>query len=359
MTRVLFLVKKREMTYSEDEILQKNILPNFKYCVSSGLRNSATFIVEMLNYHGIHSKLSEVVDNNSIDAEVSRYKPTHCIIEAFWVVPDKFDILQKLHPNVTWIIRNHSEMPFLANDFMASDWMLEYLSKDNVVLAPNSLRAYNDTLKMAATVYGKDVADEKVWYLPNYYKVKKNYNAHTHRPHHRDAFLDIGCFGAIRPLKNHFIQSIAAVEFAERRNQKLRFHINVARIEDAGNSCLNSIRGFFKHLDPSRFQLVEHGWLDHDDFLKLVKTMDLGMQVSFTESFNIVAADFVSCGIPIVVSKEISWMPKSYWASETNVDHIVDVMGEVHPNYFRDDALFALEEFNKYAIEEWLYCLNS
>jgi hypothetical protein len=37
--------------------------------------------------------------------------------------------------------------------------------------------------------------------------------------------------------------------------------------------------------------------------------MDVGMQVSFSESFNIVTADFVSMNVPIVASDDIAWMP--------------------------------------------------
>jgi len=45
--------------------------------------------------------------------------------------------------------------------------------------------------------------------------------------------------------------------------------------------------------------------MDHSDFISIVKSMDIGMQVSLSESFNIVAADFVSNGIPLVGSPDI------------------------------------------------------
>jgi len=53
--------------------------------------------------------------------------------------------------------------------------------------------------------------------------------------------------------------------------------------------------------------LVEHGWLPHDQFLKLIASMDVLLQVSFSETFNIVAADAVVQNVPIVVSDEIFW----------------------------------------------------
>ena len=354
MAKLLFLLKKREMTLEENNALTSVIRPNFKYCISSGLRNSARFVVDMLNKEKIETKMVEVADNNCIDREVTAYKPTHVIIEAFWVVPEKFDILQKLHPNVLWIIRNHSEMPFLANEGIAIDWSLKYLQKQNVFLAPNSKRAFQDTIKMATSAYGRTVSENKVLYLPNYYDIPKTDLAYRRQI---GDTLDVGCFGAIRPLKNQLMQAIAAIAFAEKHRKKLNFHINVARLEDKGNAVLNSIRGLFSNLNKEKFNLIEHGWLSHEDFLELVGTMDIGLQVSFTESFNIVSADFVVKGVPLVSSKEISWLPDSHWAVETEVDDIVKAMDRVLYG-FRSfgkakAALRGLTDYNKKSVKIW------
>ena len=50
--------------------------------------------------------------------------------------------------------------------------------------------------------------------------------------------------------------------------------------------------------------------------------MDVCLQVSFSETFNIVTADAVSCGVPVVVSKEISWVASKYFADPTNAADI-------------------------------------
>ena len=345
MAKLLFILKKREMTYDESTILTQQNTPNFAYCISSGLRNSAMFVVDMLNDNGIEAKMVEVIDNNDIDREVTQYQPTHVIIEAFWVVPEKFEILNKLHPKVQWIIRNHSEMPFLANEGVAINWSLQYLARKNVFIAPNSKRAYYDTVRMVEAAYGRDMARFKVLYLPNFYKIKEDFS----KRHPLGKTINVGCFGAVRPLKNHLIQAIAAIDFAMKHDKNLKFHINIARIEDAGNNPLKNLRGLFSNLDPTRFELVEHGWLNHDDFLKLVAQMDIGLQASFTESFNIVAADFVSKGVPIVVSKEIGWIPKDFHAIETSVEDIEATMEKVLYGFgFWNKAKQALNGLKKY-----------
>jgi hypothetical protein len=86
----------------------------------------------------------QVTDNNDIDREVTEYKPTHVIIEALWVIPEKFHVLRKLHPSVTWIARVHSELPFLANEGVAIDWMCNYVQHDKVIVSGNSTHAAHD-----------------------------------------------------------------------------------------------------------------------------------------------------------------------------------------------------------------------
>lgn len=345
MSKLLFILKKREMTLDENTTLHQDYHPYFQYCVSSGLRNSASFVVDMLNQNGTESKLVEVVDNNAIDREVKEYRPTHVIIEAFWVVPEKFEVLQRLHPYVKWIIRNHSEMPFLASDGVALDWTLKYLTYRNVYIAPNSVKAYNDTCKIVESAYGrKHPIRKRIIYLPNFYNIKQNVVTRTPI----GDTINVGCFGAIRPMKNHLVQAIAAISYAQKNNKKLKFHINVARIENQGNNVLKNLRGLFNNLGDN-YELVEHGWLQHDDFLKLIEGMDIGLQASLTESFNIVAADFVSRGIPIVVSNEIDWMPSHFYCRPTDSSDIERTMENVLFGFgFLGKAGFALRSLNKY-----------
>lgn len=353
MSKLLFILKKRDITLDETTTLNQEYRPYFQYCVSSGLRNSAMFVVDMMNQNGLESKLVEVVDNNAIDREVTEYRPTHVIIEAFWVVPEKFAVLQRLHPYVKWIVRNHSEMPFLASDGVALEWTLKYLTYDNVYVAPNSVKAFRDTCHIVESAYGrKNPMRKKVLYLPNFYNIKQNV---VNRKPIGDT-IDVGCFGAIRPMKNHLVQAIAAIAYATKNNKKLRFHINVARIENQGNNVLKNLRSLFNNLDNC--ELVEHGWLQHDDFLTLLEQMDFGLQASLTESFNIVAADFVSRGIPIIVSNEIDWIPSHFWCKATDSKDIVQTIESVmfgfdflgKANY----ALWSLNRYNKKSERTWV-----
>ncbi len=313
MSRVLFVLKRRE-DYSA--AIHSHV------GLSTGLYNSAKFMNDMLIDNDIESKMVVVADNNCIDAQVTAYKPTHVIIEALWVVPTKFSVLQKLHPGVTWIIRIHSEMPFMAGEGMAMDWIGDYSCSKNVVLAcnaPRMLREVKGYLKLK-NCWNDEEADEKVIYLPNFYpqsyslkKFDKNKDT-----------IDIGCFGAVRPLKNHLVQAFAAIEFAEKIGKKLRFHVNAGRIEMKGEPMINNLRGLFEQLSDQGHQLINHEWTPRAEFLQLCGKMDIGLQVSFSETFNIVGADLISQGVPIVGSCEIPWQVPVFAGIPTSSESIVD-----------------------------------
>jgi hypothetical protein len=284
----------------------------------SGLFNSARLMSDMLNEHGISAAVETAIDNNCIDRLVTEHRPTFCIIEAYWVVPEKFAILAKLHPDITWIIRVHSEIPFWATEGVAMEWTLNYLDYPNVLLAPNASRLDTDIRTVLSVKYDDAFIDDRVIYLPNYYPSAKRPNNHTKN---KDE-LHVGCFGAIRPLKNQLIQAIAAIKYASNTNRKLVFHINGNRMEGGGEAVLKNIRGLFNNAS-NRYTLVEHAWMPHKDFLGVLEHMDIGMQVSYTESFNIVAADMVTMDIPIVTSAEISWINSLFHAEPSSSDSIV------------------------------------
>lgn len=320
--RVLFILKLRQ-TYGDGYTILK----------SSGLLNSATFVKDLLIDTGHCASLVQVVDNNSIDREVTEYDPDIVIIEALWVVPEKFEVLRKLHPNVKWIVRLHSELPFLASEGIALDWINKYIRQENVYVSVNSDAVYRD-LKLYLNSADQCLG-HKLVFLPNYYPVTQCSWKDRWEFTFRSGIINVGCFGAIRPMKNHLIQAAAAVQFAEEKNLKCLFHINAGRIEGRGDTVLKNLRGFFDGLD-GRHELVEHDWLDRDEFLDLVEQMDIGMQVSFSETFNIVSADFINEDVPIVTSKEIDWMPSYFTVDPTNTYSIVRGMKRVmfYDRYF-------------------------
>lgn len=270
----------------------------------SGLYNSAKFVHNALHHWlGLESKIEVVVDGNAIDKEVHLYKPDAIILEALWCPPYKIKELVKLYPTKQWIVRIHSKTPFLANEGIALLWLKELseIAKHhkNLFIAFNAKDTYKEF---------KEIGFHNSVYLPNFYFPDKHELVEPidHPCFHDNHGVNIGCFGAIRPLKNQLIQAIAAIEYANKYHKKLYFHINAHRIEQKGEQVLKNIKALFEN---SKHELVSWNWLDHGTFVHLISKLNCTMQVSLSESFNIVAADSVYVQTPIVVSKEIDWMP--------------------------------------------------
>lgn len=312
-SKILFILKRRD-DYNHEKHTHVGL--------STGLFNSATFMSDMLKDCGFESNIAVVVDNNDIDRAVTKYKPTHVVIEALWVVPPKFSVLCTLHPTVKWIIRLHSEIPFLANEGMAFDWLGDYIGFENIIIgvnAPRALREVRYFLKSKLNC-SDHVINKRVVYLSNYYP-----DTFSRKKFDRNKdFINVSCFGAIRPLKNHVLQALAAIKFADKIGKKLKFHINSGRIEQSGNSVLSNLKSIFTHLHANGHELINHEWAPRDEFLTICKTMDIGMQVSISETFNIVGADIISQGVPLVGSSEIPWANPLFNAKSVESERIYE-----------------------------------
>lgn len=305
--KLLFIVKNREFPYTE--VAPGSACQPF----SSGLFNSVSFVVGMLRDLQYDAVLETAIDANCIDKFIHRHRPTHVILEALWVTPSKVYELQLLHPSVKWIVRLHSEIPFIAVEGIAIEWLRSYQAI-NVDVIANSPRLLHDL---------NVILDKEVGSAPNYYPSYYQVKSRAKFPRN-DHYIHVGCFGAIRPLKNHLTQAVAAMKYADSRGKAIAFHINSTRVE-GGNSILKNLHALFKN-NPKGHTLINHPWYDHTQFRAVVATMDIMLQVSFSETYNIVAADAVSQLVPVVGSSEITFISKSFQAAPTSVPDIVSKM---------------------------------
>jgi hypothetical protein len=353
--RVLFVLKYREAPY-ENNGYSWGDSDGMGKPLHSGLYNSARMVMQMLNDQGIaDAKLVHVPDNNKIHKEIVEFQATHVVIEAFWVVPEKFEELHRVCPDVKFYIRNHSELPFLSNEGMAFDWIIRYVLTPNVYISSNAPRATGEIRKLLEHAYpGTAGVRTLTPYLPNYYPLPE----HIYRPStwHRSKVLNVGCFGAVRPLKNHIVQAAAAIKAAEKLKKNLRFHINAGRVEMNGSPILKNLRQLFEKF-PSH-ELIEVPWMVHDDFKAYIRqNIDLVAQCNFSETFNIVSADALSIGVPIVTSKEIAWSSELSRADPNSSTDIADVMVRVlwiKKNFpYFNLGVSGLKKYNQDSICHW------
>jgi hypothetical protein len=206
---------------------------------------------------------------------------------------------------------------------ISMEWLLEYPLYPNVYISCNRHSSNQDFRFLLKNTYPDQTeqwARDKVIFLPNFYPVTPSERTGKEC----SEFLDISCFGAIRPLKNTTLQAVAALQFADSLQKRLRFHINASRLENQGEPVLKSLRSLFSHV--KQHQLVEHGWMNHREFKELCGTMDFGLQVSYTETFNIVTADLVDQNVPVIVSPEIDWVCAESVVKEITTQNIIHAL---------------------------------
>lgn len=334
--KIIFILKLR--TYHKTDVK------------SYGLINSANQVAHYLESIGHNCKVVQIIDANSIDRELFEFKPDLVIIEALWVPTFKLKELIEIprYNKINWIVRVHSDAGFLNAETLALTYVNEYINlmKSNLFISCNN----NEFNK-----YLSSVLNYEFLYLPNIITIKDEHkHEHKHEQHH----IDIACFGALRILKNQLFQAICSISAADKLHKKLKFHItaDVKTQENYTNtnSVLKNLEELFKN---SNHELIIHPWMENHEFHNLIKKMDLGLQISYSESFNIVTADFVNHGIPIIVSDAIDWMPFIMKVSTVDYDKVIDKIIYI---YHHRNSVFMnswckrnLKHYNETAQHKW------
>lgn len=323
-------------------LLKTNATSGGNSTSKSGLLHSARFIAERINeFPHATAHVIQVKDQNAIFEVVATHAPDTVIIEAVFVTPDKLQWLVDKFPHTRFIIRVHSRIPFIAMEGNVIDWIKQYghiaeVSFNNKQTATDMQRVGIDNI-----------------YLPNIYPHVEHHNCEpVGRKHH----YKIGCLGSIRPFKNQLSQAVGAILFANKRNATLHFYVNSTGIEQQGESVLKNLRALF---GGTRHKLVEIDWLEHDAFIDLIKKMDACMQVSLTETFNLVTADAVLAHVPVVVSEQIDWL-SCRKADPNNESNIAEVLEHVidHSRQQVEDNIHDLDVYNSQAILRWFRLLH-
>lgn len=280
-----------------------------------GLGVSSKNTAAVLRKEGINAEAVGVISFHEIVQYLADHTDiTHVVIGAPWLQPNEVESLLINLPHVKFVVTSHSNIGFLAVEPAAIKLLRGYkLLQDkysNFHVAGNSEKFTEAWGRMFNT---------RVTFLPNLYnldgKVRPYFVGHDIecRP------VRIGLFGSVRPLKN-FVSAVAAcIDISTRLNKEVEIFINAGR-EEGGQVTNRAIDELVVGLD--KVKLVRVMWRDHHHFKKLVGEMDVLMQASYTESFNVVTADGISEGVPSVVSDAITWTPKSWTSKADDVNNI-------------------------------------
>ncbi|WP_394849643.1 hypothetical protein LZC95_19600 [Pendulispora brunnea] len=275
---------------------------------------------------------------------------THCIIEAPWLSAAETATLCHEFPDTHFLVRTHSNLGFLQVESGAITIIKELLLLQegvlNLTVSANSQRL---THFIERTYQGKCL------YLPNLYDTERVSRKRDFPSQHR--LIRIGSWGAQRLMKNHTTAAAAAMLVAKSRASDLEFWVSTDR-EEFGRGIMASLRAMFKGLHWAK--LVEHPWEDWAAFRRTVGYMDLNIQVSMSETFNIVSADSVAEGVPCVVSPMIEWAPPHWMCHPDAVEEMARIGTELLASVDgAADGLAALLRHVRHAVRRWLRYLDS
>lgn len=287
-----------------------------------GLGVSSDLTNKFLNEFGFNSQSFGVVDDNKIDKILHDERPDFLIIKAFWVRKEKLELLANKYKKTKFIVVSHSKPTFLGTETKGFERLFEVVDVAkrcaNVFLGVNNKDFFNNFLGIT----------DKVLYVPNIilpvYNTTEKFKTDT---------IKVGLFCAIRPMKNIMNSALAAISFADELGKKLELHVITDRVEMGGDVTLKNLRNLFNKLDKTKYELIELDWMSHDEFNEAIAKMDIGLQVSLTETFNIVAVDFINNNVPVITSPSIVWSSKLLQA---NPDDITDIKHKLHKHYNND-----------------------
>lgn len=315
-----------------------------------GLGVNGLHTSRVLRDNGIVCDITAVWKYEHVYAALSKTNYTHCVIDAAFLGIYEMQRLLYDFPSTHFTVRCHSQIGFLQVEAGAVKLFREIMALQesmlNLSLSANNIR------------FCKFVEEEyntRCICLPNLYHMNR-VSRKRFRPF-SDGDIRISSFGAIRLMKNHATAAAAAMMIATRVGADLEFHLSTERVEN-GRGVLEAIRNMFAGLPTAK--LVEVPWKPWPEFCKHVGAMDLTLQVSTSETFNIVTADSIAAGVPSVVSSAIDWAPKGWMANVDDADDIARVgVGLLYDPTAAEDGLLHLKRHQAAAINDWKRYLSN
>ncbi|MBV9301520.1 MAG: hypothetical protein JOY62_17415 [Acidobacteriaceae bacterium] len=278
-----------------------------------GLGVSALNTAKVLRRSGIRAEVWPILSGTDLRRRLTVSPVEQVIISAPWIPSVELQSLANDFPDTHFAVNCHSNVGFLQADRhgvkLVREAMELELGTHNIHLGGNS-RRFCDWIYSA---FGAPCA-----YLPNLYSIDPD-------PIWRcrvltDGTVRIGIFGATRPLKNLMSAAGAALEISRSLGVGLELWLSCGRSEGSGDTILGAVQEMIRGLP--HVKLVMNGWQPWPKFRRVVGHMQLLMQPSYTESFNMVTADGVAEGVASVVSNAIDWAPE-HW--KARVDDVLDI----------------------------------
>jgi hypothetical protein len=286
-----------------------------------GLGVTANYTARTLRHAGFRAEARPIFGADDLTTyilarEAAKDPVTHVVICAQWIPTKYLAQLARQFTQTKFALNCHSNVGFLQAEPPAINLVRQAIDLEtglpNFVASSNNLRL----CKALYHMYGHPIT-----FLPNLYYLHGK--EPIHRPIWNGGLLRLGAFGSLRVYKNFSTAIAAAVELTSLLKCHSEIWINSGRDDGTGNVVYRTALAWTSGLP--HITLKEFHWASWPAFKRMVGSMNLLLQPSYTETFNNVTADGVAEGTPSVVSPAIDWCPSSWRAEPDDSSEVAGV----------------------------------
>jgi hypothetical protein len=239
--------------------------------------------------------------------QISRHCPRLVINRAFVLEPGMVEVLAKDNPSIKFLTVCHSSQPhlLLSRDFLGTQ---------NRFL---TLRHKYHNCWYGLVDERMPLGRDKIAHVPN--------------------VMDTGILDRFK--KQGKLGSPVRFSITGRMDMIKNFPNQILALTSIKNSMLHlmvrdSTGGLEGMADQLGVKRSSASWMDWQKYLKFIRdNVDIGLQASFSESFNYVAAEHLYLGKPVVGSPAIRYLPPDWQANPDDPTDIARVCGLITSNY--------------------------
>lgn len=262
---------------------------------------------------------------------IERYQPRLIVNRGLLVSPQETERLATEHPQIKFLAVNHSSTQFLWTTPKAWNDQADFLEICRRL--PNCYLGTPDERNEISLPYPELAG--KIRWIPNHAFLSPL----PPKPQNDPPVVSLIAAG--RDLKNLANQILGFAIAARQRPLHLLLSIRgePARLERFKRFCRDL-----------RISFEFRAWSDWPEYQALLSEVDIGLQCSFTESFNYVAIEQMLQGVPVIGSPAIRYLPRGWQVNPDSAQDlaqkILDVIGNPHsrPSARRVGLCFAKEQ---------------
>ena len=292
---------------------------------STGLSNNTRQCAAVLNEEGYRAIAMCLTDLPRSDGSqgphiwgpwMAEHAPRMVVVSALCTPPEDLEALARKFRDTIWVQRIHSNLAWLfqSGDFYKTMQVLEMSRR-----LPNVKLAFVSPYE-SARLHGAGL--HNVVCMPN---VTVAPVADTpRRGPARNRRVELSAIFAVRLLKHPSGHVLASALVNARRRACLHMQFTRTDHRHYNERCK-------MFANACQLPLVEEPYRDHADFCAwLGSSIHVGLQLSMTESFNYVAVEHMSEGIPVVASEAIPFVPwrVRYEDSQAAADTVLDILAD-------------------------------